>query len=142
MGRGGTDPGSDAGLMLAQILVGVLLAIAAPCFFVSSAAGIYSYGWINLGDELLCGLLVLVAFFLGSFAQNGSVFNGALGATKRGGGVAPVLSGRFIVIFAPCALGAGLLIGAMFPPWSVQESAAMAVASACALRVGYMVSKS
>ena len=101
-----------------------------------SAFGVYRYGWINLGDELLCGLLVFVAFFLGSLAENGS-----LGATKAGGGFGPDLSGIAIFIFAPCALGVGLAIGALFPPWSIQEFAAVAVASVCALKVGYMASK-
>jgi len=105
-------------------------------FCLISAIGIYVYGWINLphqtvSDELLCGLLVLVAYFLGSLAHNGEF------GPDRHGGFGPDLSGLNNLIFAPTALVVGLLIGTLFPPWS----AAMAIACTCALRLGYSASK-
>ena len=106
-------------------------------FFVFlSALEVALYGWVKLAHELLCGSMLLVALFFGSVAQNGR-FGG-----RKSGGFMGGLSGLGPFIVAPFALAVGLVIGALFPPWSTAELVAMVVASTFALILGYTSSSS
>ena len=80
-----------------------------------SAIGVNLYGWSNLADELLCGLVVLISYLIGACAH-----------PQRQGGA---------------SLGAGLVIGAVLPPWSVTELAIIVVACVGALKKGYDVAR-
>ena len=101
-----------------------------------SAIGVNLYGWSNLADELLCGLVVLISYLIGACAhpkrEGGASLGGAFGAD---------FSWLGILFWAPAALAAGLVIGAVLPPWSVTELAIIVVACVCALKKGYDVAR-
>ena len=114
------------------------LMIPLVVFGTISMMGVATYGWINLLDELVCGLGCLIAYLVGSLLQNGEIG----GSSGGGGGFGPNLSGLAAILLAPAALLAGLLVGAMFPPWSNSEKIAMGVASLWSLAGGFLVSAS
>ena len=99
--------------------------------------GVALHVWKNFADEILCTSLSLFAFTLGSFCNNGE-----FGGTKRGGGgFGPDLSGIGPFILAPVAMGVGLLVGVLFPPFSTSEMVAMGVASAAMFVLGFVASR-
>jgi len=69
-----------------------------------SAIGVNLYGWSNLADELLCGLVVLISYLIGACAhpkrEGGASLGGAFGAD---------FSWLGILFWAPAALAAGLV---------------------------------
>ena len=107
---------------------------AMALFALLSIGGVAKFGWEYLADEILCGLVVLAAFFMGDVAQNGSFFGQRAGSHIFG---SPDKSRLLPVFFAPAALFAGLVIGALFPPWSPSEGVAVGIVSAFAFIAGF-----
>ena len=107
--------GDQKFLMSAAICI--LLFVSVVCWF-----GVSRYGWVNLLDELFCTSLALGALVLG-----GS------GGKKR-------FSEVGVVFAVPVAMGVGLFVGSLFPPFSASEMVAMGVATVAMLGLGAVAS--
>ena len=87
-----------------------------------SAIGVARYGWVNLADEFLCGVVVLWAWMIGTFIGGKDEDHDKI---------------VFAETFGFIAFAVGLVIGALFPPWSTAELVAIGVASTLALMIGF-----